>query len=78
MSWLTGRLGIDKAKRKAKKAIKAAKADPGPVAEDSPDLKAGTMPTYNAAEVEAARKKALLRASMRGGRRSTILSDTSY
>lgn len=37
-----------------------------------------TMPTVNSAAIEEARRKALLRRTQAGGRRSTILADKDY
>lgn len=50
-------------------------ADPAGVGEE---IKPGQMPTMDAASVEEARRRAMLKRQQAGGRRSTILANTRY
>ena len=73
--------GSDTAKARQRRADAKADAEPlndNPAGVDEADLAPGELPGYDDAAVREARRKALARAAMRGGRRSTIIKDTSY
>jgi len=69
--------GSDRAKQKAADAEEAATTgDPALDAIKAEAAKQLDMPTIDSAAVEAARKKAAMLAAARGGRASTMFSDT--
>lgn len=68
--------GKDRAREMARRAEADAAAEDIPVSEEN--LKPVEIPTMNMAEIQDYRRKRLLAAQARGGRRSTIMSDKDY
>ena len=69
--------GTDRAKLLARREEAAAAAEPGPDIAEA-DKAVVEMPTMNMEEIQEYRRRKLLEAQARGGRRSTIMSDESY
>ena len=69
--------GTDREREKARQKEAEAAAEKGPEIAEA-DKAVTEMPTMNMEEIQEYRRRKLLEAQARGGRRSTIMSDETY
>lgn len=70
-------MGTDRARKIARREEAAALAEKGPDIAEA-DKAVTEMPTMNMDEIEEYKRRKMLEAQARGGRRSTIMSDETY